>query len=88
MECALYHMARVAAQRDPHFSAVYAALRAKGPRHGQALRNIGDRLLRILIAMLLEVAQFITVCSAQILAEELPISSPLPSQSREKRRAS
>jgi transposase len=49
---ALYHMARVAMQRDAHFSSVYAALRAKGQRHGQALRTIGDRLLRILIAML------------------------------------
>src|SRR5215813_13965286 len=49
---ALYHMARVALQRDAHFSSVYAALRAKGQRHGQALRNIGDRLLRILMAML------------------------------------
>lgn len=33
---ALYHMARVAMQRDAHFSRVYAALRAKGQRHGQA----------------------------------------------------
>jgi transposase len=49
---ALYHMAQVAMQRDAHFSSVYAALRAKGQRHGQALRTIGDRLLRILIAML------------------------------------
>ena len=49
---ALYHMARVAMQRDAHFRRVYAALRAKGQQHGQALRNIGDRLLRILIAML------------------------------------
>jgi transposase len=49
---ALYHMARVAMQHDAHFSSVYAALRAKGPRHGQALRNLGDRLLRILMAML------------------------------------
>jgi len=49
---ALHHMARVAMQRDTHFSHVYAALRAKGQRHGQALRNIGDRLLRILMAML------------------------------------
>lgn len=51
---ALYHMARVAMQRDAHFSQVYAALRAKGQRHGQALRIIGDRLLRILMAMLHE----------------------------------
>src|SRR6516162_2918966 len=49
---ALYHMARVAMQRDAHFSQVYEALRAKGQRHGQALRHIGDRLLRILVAML------------------------------------
>jgi len=49
---ALYHMARVAMQRDAHFNSVYAALRAKGPRHGQALRSIGNRLLRILMAML------------------------------------
>ena len=27
---ALYHMARVAMQRDAHFSSVYTALRAKG----------------------------------------------------------
>lgn len=49
---ALYHMARVAVQGDSHFGGVYAALRAKGQRHGQALRNLGDRLLRILMAML------------------------------------
>jgi hypothetical protein len=49
---ALYHMARVAMQREVHFAGVYAALRAKGQRHGQALRNIADRLLRILMAML------------------------------------
>jgi len=49
---ALYHMARVAMQRDAHFSSVYTALRAKGQRHGQALRSIGNRLLRILMAML------------------------------------
>ena len=49
---ALYHMGRVAMQRDAYFSRVYVALRAKGQRHGQALRNIGDRLLRILMAML------------------------------------
>ena len=49
---ALYHMARVAMQRDAHFNSVYTMLRAKGQRHGEALRNIGDRLLRILMAML------------------------------------
>ena len=45
-------MARVAMQCDAEFSSVYQALRAKGQRHGQALRNIADRILRILIAML------------------------------------
>jgi Transposase IS116/IS110/IS902 family len=49
---ALSHMARVALQRDAHCNRVYTALRAKGQRHGQALRNVGDRLLRILMAML------------------------------------
>jgi transposase len=49
---ALYHMARVAMQCDAEFSSVYQALRAKGQRHGQALRNIADRILRILMAML------------------------------------
>jgi transposase len=49
---ALYHPWRVAMQRDAHFRSVYEALRAKGQRHGQALRNIADRLLRILMAML------------------------------------
>src|SRR5215468_2506949 len=49
---ALYHMARVAMQRDAHFSRVYTALRTKGQRHGQALRTVSDRLLRILVAML------------------------------------
>jgi ABC-type transport system substrate-binding protein len=45
-------MARVAMQRDAHFSSVYTALRAKGQRHGQVLRTLSDRLLRILVAML------------------------------------
>ena len=49
---ALYHMARMSMKCDAHFSSVYTTLRAKGMRHGQALRHIGDRLLRILMAML------------------------------------
>jgi len=49
---ALYHMTRVALQRDAYFNRVYAALRAKGQRHGQTLRNISDRLRRVLMAML------------------------------------
>lgn len=49
---ALYHAARVHAQRDPHARELYAALRQRGHTHGRALRTIGDRLLRILVAML------------------------------------
>lgn len=49
---ALYHAARVHAQRDPQARALYTALRQRGHTHGRALRTIGDRLLRILVAML------------------------------------
>lgn len=49
---AFYHMGRLAMQKDAEFASVYEALRAKGQRHGQALRNIADRILRILMAML------------------------------------
>ena len=49
---ALYHMARVAVQRAGYFARLYAALKAKGQRHGRAMRSIGDRLLRMLVAML------------------------------------
>ena len=49
---ALYHMARVAIQREAHCAGAYAALRAKGQRHGHALRTIANRLLRIVMAML------------------------------------
>lgn len=49
---ALYHAARVHAQFDPHARALYSQLRQRGHTHGRALRTIGDRMLRILIAML------------------------------------
>jgi transposase len=49
---ALYHMAHCVAQRDAYFASVYAALKIKGQSHGRAIRSIGDRLLRILVAML------------------------------------
>ena len=39
-------------QRAASCSQVYATLRAKGHRHGQALRTRGDRVLRLLMAML------------------------------------
>jgi len=49
---ALYHMAHGVAQRDAYFASVYAALKTKGQSHGRAIRSIGDRLLRMLVAML------------------------------------
>lgn len=49
---ALYHASRVHSQCDPTARALYAALRHRGHSHGRALRTIGDRLIRILVAML------------------------------------
>ena len=51
---ALYHMAHCVAQRDAYFARLYTALKTKGQSHGRALRSIGDRLLRMLVAMLRE----------------------------------
>ena len=49
---AVYHWARVAVQHDPVSKAKYAALRARGHRHGRALRSVADRLLAVACAML------------------------------------
>lgn len=49
---ALYHWARTSIQRDRAARAYYDRLRARGHSHARALRSIGDRWLRILIAML------------------------------------
>ena len=49
---ALYHWARVAAIFDPASKTYYAALRGRGHSYARALRALGDRLLRVLIAML------------------------------------
>lgn len=49
---AVYHWSRVAAQSDAGTQAQYRALRAKGHSHGRALRSVGDRNLRLLVAML------------------------------------
>lgn len=49
---AVYHWARVATQTDDIAKARYAALRARGKSHGQALRSVADRLLGVLCAML------------------------------------
>jgi transposase len=49
---AVYHWARTASQNDELAKTRYAALRAKGKSHGQALRSVADRLLAVLCAML------------------------------------
>lgn len=49
---AAYHWGRASVQRDAASAAYYRALRARGHRHGRALRSVVDRWLRILIAML------------------------------------
>ena len=49
---ALYHWARTSVQVDDVACTYYAKLRARGHTHGRALRSVGDRWLRILVAML------------------------------------
>jgi hypothetical protein len=49
---AAYHWGRASVQHDPSSAAYYRTLRARGHRHGRALRSVVDRRLRILIAML------------------------------------
>ena len=49
---ALYHWARVAAICDPPSKTYFTALRQRGHSYARALRGLGDRLLRVLIAML------------------------------------
>jgi transposase len=49
---ALYHWSRVSVMHDPKSKASYKALRARGHRHGRALRQVGDRLLGVACAML------------------------------------
>lgn len=49
---ALYHWARIAVMRDPHFRFHYDSLRARGHRHARALRGVMDRILNIAMAML------------------------------------
>lgn len=49
---ALHSWASVAINHDPASNSRYRELRARGARHGRALRTVGDRLLRIACAML------------------------------------
>ena len=52
LRAALYHWCRTSIQHDRPARAYYEQLRARGHAHGRALRSVGDRWLRILIAML------------------------------------
>ena len=52
LRTAVHYWAGGAAQRDDHWKARYASLRASGHSHGRALRGIGDRLLATLVAVL------------------------------------
>jgi hypothetical protein len=52
LRVALYHWARTSIQHDTRARAYYDALRARGHHHARALRSVGDRWLRILMAML------------------------------------
>jgi len=49
---AIYHWARVATQHDDISREGYAALRQRGCTHGRAIRQVGDRLLKVACAML------------------------------------
>jgi transposase len=66
LRTALYHAARVNVQCDATSKAVYAALRAKGHSHGRACRTIGDRMLRILMAMLRDGSKYIAAESTPV----------------------
>ena len=48
----MYHWSRSSIQHDVAARAYYEALRARGHRHGRAVRSVADRWLRILVAML------------------------------------
>jgi transposase len=49
---ALYHWSRTSIQNDAAARTYYDGLRDRGHSHARALRSVGDRWLRILIAML------------------------------------
>jgi transposase len=51
LRTAVYHWARVAAQRDARSRARYGELRKRGHSHGRALRSVADRLLAVACAM-------------------------------------
>jgi transposase len=49
---AFHHWMMNAVQLDPRARAHYATLRARGQRHGRAVRGVGDRMLAVMLAML------------------------------------
>lgn len=49
---ALYHLARVAVQKDEVSRGKHASLRSRGHSHGRALRSVADGLLRVMMGML------------------------------------
>ena len=55
---AVYHWARIAAQRDPVSHEKYRSLRARGHGHARALRSVADRLLNVACAMLRDGTHF------------------------------
>ncbi len=52
MQNALYHWARVACQHDAKCKRKYDSLKARGKTHGQALRCVGNHLLKVICTML------------------------------------
>ena len=52
MQNALFHWAQVACMHDAICKHKYYSLKARGKTHGQALRCVGDRLLKVLCTML------------------------------------
>lgn len=52
LRSALFHAARTAMQRSPFYKARYERYRQHGHTHGRACRQIGDHLLRVMVAML------------------------------------
>ena len=52
LRAAVYHWARTSIQHDALAREYYQRLRVRGHNHARALRSVGDRWLRILVAML------------------------------------
>lgn len=52
LRAAVFHWSRTSLQHDPLARAYYDRLRARGHHHARALRSVGDRWLRILVALL------------------------------------